>query len=60
MIKITLLAIGQIALVIGQIAMYKAIQELRHREHWHTYWYKDGKKVNETISFYEYMETHYE
>ena len=59
MTKTTLLAIGQLALVLGQIAIFREIKELQHRSHWHTFWYKDGKKVNETISSYEYMETHH-
>ena len=57
MTKIQLLAIGQIALVMGQIALYYKITELQHNSHKHTFWFKNGKKVDETISFYEYQET---
>lgn len=59
MTKITLLAIGQLALVFGQLVLYRQMMELRHRSHWHTFWYKDGEKVDETISSYEHMETHH-
>ena len=57
MTKIQLLAIGQIALVIGQIALYYKITELQHNLHKHTFWFKNGKKVDETISCYEHQET---
>jgi hypothetical protein len=59
MTKTTLLAIGQLALVFGQLALYREVKELRYRAHWHTFWFKDGEKVDETISSYEYMETHH-
>ena len=52
-----LLCISQLTLLALYVLLARSIADLRYRSHWHTYWYKDGEKVNETISSYEYMET---
>lgn len=52
---ILFLGISQILLLILHIRIFKSISELEHRSHWHTFVYKDDKKVDEFISSYEYM-----
>ena len=52
-----LLCISQLTLLALYVLLARSIAELRHRSHHHTYWYKDGEKVNETISSFEWMET---
>jgi len=53
------LAISQLSLVLLHLKIMRSISELEYRSHWHTFWYKDGEKVNETISSYSYMETNH-
>lgn len=55
-----LLTISQLTLLGLYVLLARSIADLRHDSHKHTFWFKNGKKVEETISSYEYMETYHE
>jgi hypothetical protein len=54
------LIVSQLTLLALYVLLTRSIADLRHDSHKHTFWFKNGEKVEETISSYEYMETHYE